>query len=284
MGNWTATKLTAASGRQLAPGVVPPGPVTFGLDASQTTSTEFSQDLTWFPGATTGSLYGSAGNGLPSWGGVFASAYVSAGYTITWSAKDFDINAFTANWDQMPNNNQVHYYTCQHECNKPTSQSPPDLTTYRNFYINTLIPARNAHVNAARIKIGPVFSWFPAAINHNEGTPWQSWVVPGIDYIGWDQYYAVGVANDPEAFVSLPISSGVTNGVPVLIREFGVSGSFTDSQANDFLTAVVPVYKEQANLLSVAYFNASNGTSGARLTPSGRPLSFANWENVVANQ
>lgn len=256
-----------------------------GVDPSQSTDADYLQDLKWFPGAKIGASYAGPGGGWPTWTSHWVSPMVKAGMQVTFSAKDFDLAGAIANWDAMPpDDGRVFWYCPWTECNRPTAKSPPPLATYRTF-TGQLLSARDKHRNAARIKIAPVFNWSPAAVGKDEGTPWPEWVVNGVDGIAWDQYLANGLDTlaTPAQFIALPVASGKQFKLPVFIREFGCAASQSDAAAAKFIDAVVPAYKA-AGLLSVSYFNYVSGVSGARITPTNRPLAFAAWNRALAGQ
>lgn len=283
---------TTSSGRPVTAlvtvGADPAPPVLYGVDPSESTNTDHQQDIAWFAGSRIGAVYGSAGEGVPGWSTPYVSSMLAAGYQLTFSAKDTAVAGFQAHWAGMPAGDDPVYYTIRHECNKPTGG--PTASSWRASF-TALHQARLLQPAAIqdRIKLGAVFSWWPAQIGHNEGTPWADFItgLEGLDWIGWDQYYAAGIGqySDPTLFTQLPYDSGVQFGVPVIIREFGVAGSQTDQTAANFINAVKPVYDSRSDVIrGVSYFQYTAGVSSARLTPTGRPLAFAAWQGVCSGQ
>jgi hypothetical protein len=257
-----------------------------GVDPSESNLADHQQDIGWFPGARIGAAYGSAGEGVPGWNTPYVKAMTDAGYQITFSAKDTAVAGFQAHWAAMPPGDWPAWYTIIHECNRVTGG--PTAASWRAAF-TALHNARQALAPAlrARVKLGAVFNWFPAQIGHNEGTPWRNFItnLPGLDWIGWDQYLVngLGAYADPTKFTDLPVTSGVEFGVPVHVREFGVGGSQSDAVGATFVKAVVPIYRARG-IASVAYFQYVNGVSNARITPTGRPLTFAAWKAACAQQ
>lgn len=275
---------TATASKTVAVAAPPPSTL-FGVDPSESNAADHAQDIAWFPGALVGAAYGATT--CPPWTDPYTAAMHAAGYRITFSAKTLTLPAYLTNWDAMPPARPGHgldpfEYIPFHECNRPSGG--PVLSTWLSFW-TSLVAARNAHHNAARILLGPNFSWWPAAIAHNEGTPWASFVRPGANFISWDQYWGsgMGVIDTPAEFVALPWQSGQDKGLPVNIREFGVSGSQSDAVAAQVIRDVVPVYRAKG-FTHVAQFNYRAGVSGAWLTPTGRPLAFKAWQDVCAGQ
>ena len=265
----------------------------FGVDPSRSTTADFAADIADFPGALVGAAYGGAGEGCLPWTSPWVAPMVKAGYRVQFSAKDYtNIASFVANWDAMPAPRpgmgiDEFDYIPFHECNRPTGG--PNLTTWKASFA-ALIKARDAHKNAARIKLGPNFSWWPAEIAHNEGIPWESFIGPGIDFVSWDQYWGggMGVYADLDKFTELPDVSRVglsktDTPLPVWIREFGVSDSQSDATAAKVIADIAPVYVAKG-FQSVSYFQYRSGVSGAWLTKTNRPLAFAAWQRVCAGQ
>jgi hypothetical protein len=284
-----STYRATMTGTATLPVVAPPVATTlFGVDPSESNTVDHAQDIAWFPGAKVGAAYG--GTTCPPWTDAYVAAMHAAGYRITFSAKTLTTPAFVANWDAMPPPRPGHgldefEYIGEHECNRPSGGVP--LATWLAFW-GPLVKARDAHKNRARIKLGPNFSWFPAQIGKNgisnEAVPWRSFMQPGADFISWDQYWGnIGIYTDLDKFTALPWQSGQDYGLPVNIREFGVSGSQTDATAAKVIAEVAPVYRAK-KFAHVSYFNFRSGVSGAWLTKTGRPLALAAWQRVCAGQ
>lgn len=270
---------------QADPGVRAKSTTLFGVDPSESNATDHAQDIAWFPGAKVGAAYG--GTTCPSWTDPYVAAMHAAGYRVTFSAKSLTLGPFTANWDTMPapragRGLDPFEYIPFHEANRPTGG--PVLAPWVAFWA-ALVKARDAHKNAARILLGPNFSWWPAQIAKNEGTAWQKFVLPGANFISFDQYWGggMGVYSDLDKFTALPWQSGQDYGLPVNIREFGVSGSQTDATAAKVIAEVAPVYKAK-KFTHVSQFNFRSGVSGAWLLPTARPLAFKAWQQVCASQ
>jgi len=203
---------------------------------------------------------------LPQWTDKVAAALHAAGATLFFSAKTADLASYVSNWDNIPADVDEAFYIFQHECNKPAAKTPPALAYVRAFYVQ-LLAARKAHKNAAKIKIGPCFSWYPAAVTNDEGTPWRQWIVDGIDFIGWDAYNVSGTKlEDPTAFASLPIASGKEFGKPVIIGEFGVHVTSPDTNAAAWLPKVVAAY-EVGGVTHLMYWNSGSYKLNARPAP-----------------
>lgn len=279
--------------------VGPSAPSTmFGVDPSRSgvssgPGSDFANDIAWFPGARVGATYSQAGEGMLGWTSPWVAPMVAAGYRISFSAKDYtNISALKAQWDAMPSPRpgmgiDPYEYILFHECNRPSGG--PILATWRTAFAAAVV-ARNAHPNAARIKLGPNFTWWPAAVAgaNPEGIPWRSFIGTGNlrpDFLSWDQYWAAGMGtiDTADEFTALPWQSGQEFGLPVSIREFGVSGSFSDAAAATVIPAVVASYRNR-KFAHVSQFNYRAGVSGAWLTPDGRPLAFNAWKLVCANQ
>lgn len=267
------------------PGVQAKTTTMFGVDPSESNATDHAQDIAWFPGAKVGAAYG--GTTCPQWADAYVTAMHAAGYRITFSAKSLTLSAFTANWDTMPAPRAGHgldpfEYIPFHEANRPSGG--PVLSTWLAFW-TALVKARDAHKNRDRILLGPNFSWWPAAIAKNEGTPWQKFVLSGANFISWDQYWGGGMTGitTVDQFTALPWQSGQDYGLPVNIREFGVSGSQADATAAKVIADVAPVYRAK-KFVHVSQFNFRSGVSGAWLLPTDRPLAFKAWQQVCASQ
>jgi hypothetical protein len=96
----------------------------------------------------------------------------------------------------------------------------------------------------------------------------------------------MGIYAGLDKFTALPAASATYldgPALPVLIREFGVTGSQTDATAAQIIRDIVPVYRAKG-FESVSYFNYRAGVSGAWITETGRPLAFAAWKGVCAAQ
>jgi hypothetical protein len=266
----------------------------FGVDPSRSTTTDFAQDIAWFTGAKVGAAYGQVGEGCLPWSSPWVAPMVKAGYRVTFSAKDYTsavVASFVANWDTMPAPRlglglDPHEYYLFHEANRPSGG--PVLSTWKPT-MAALVAHAADHKNRDRILLGVNFSWWPAAIGKdgvpNEGTPWWSFMVPGLKVVSWDQYWGGGMTGvtNVDQFTALPWQSGQDHGLPVNIREFGVSGSQTDATAAKVIAEVAPVYRAK-KFAHVAYFNFRSGVSGAWLTKTGRPLALAAWQRVCAGQ
>lgn len=284
---------TVAASRAVT--VTDPTRTAFGVDPSRSTAADFAQDIAWFAGAKVGATYGGAGEGWLPWSSPWVAPMLNAGYRITFSAKDYAsasacVASAKAVWDTMPaprpgHGDDAHDFIVFHEANRPAGG--PVLATWKATFA-ALVAARKNHKNAARIKLGPNFSWWPAQIAHNEAIPWQSFMVPDVDFASFDQYWGsgMGVYADLDKFTALPASAmtGFTpNPIPVFIREFGVSDSQTDATAAQVIHDIAPVYAAKG-FRDVSQFNYRAGVSGSWLTPTGRPLAWAAWRQVCANQ
>lgn len=279
--------------------VDPPAASTmFGVDPSRSgpnslPGSDFANDIAWFPGALVGATYGHVGEGCLPWSSPWVAPMADAGYQVTFSAKDYTsavVASFKANWDNMPpprpgKGRDPHKYILFHEANRPAGG--PVLATWRST-MGMLLAAAAVHKNADRIEIGINLSWWPAQIADNEAIPWQDLMMAGIKFVSWDQYWGngMGIYAGLDKFTALPAASATYldgPALPVLIREFGVTGSQTDATAAQIIRDIVPVYRAKG-FESVSYFNYRAGVSGAWITETGRPLAFAAWKGVCAAQ
>jgi hypothetical protein len=200
----------------------------------------FVNHLSLYPESGVARVYGAD---CAQWDSSHVRALVTRGDRLWFSFKNFNLAPVIANWNAMTTEAD---YSPFHEYNRP--KNGPVKVDYVAFILK-LFAARDAHHNSALIKLGPIASWFPA-VHDNEGIGWEE--IMGQDnmpwdFTGWDQYNsAPNALDDPEEFVSLPVSAGLKYNLPVQIGEWSVQpqqGDVGDVHAAQWLLDVGNTYR-----------------------------------------
>lgn len=260
---------------------VPPKPVTvFGTTPDYNNGEAgFTEHMKLYPSSGVARLYGAD---CAQWDAPHTKALVARGDRLWFSFKNFNLAPVLANWNAIPDGVTGVDFTPFHEDNRPSGG--PVLADYMSF-ASTLFKARDAHRNRAKIKLGPIHSWFPA-VHGNEATPWQSFMDAKWDFIGWDQYNSANnKLDDPATFVSLPVASGKTYGLPVQIGEWSVQPQANDTgdvKAAQWLLDVGNQYRKN-NILYVAQW-CSQASGNPNYHLEGRPACFAALKQLIAGK
>jgi hypothetical protein len=221
----------------------PPKPVTvFGTTPDYNNGeTGFTNHMELYPKSGVARVYGSD---CAQWDSAHVRALVTRGDRVWFSFKNFNLAPVIANWNAMIVEAD---YTPFHEYNRPSGG--PVLADYTAFILK-LFAARETHHNKALIKLGPIASWFPA-VHDKEAIKWEAIMGQDSmpwDFMGWDQYNsAPNALDDPETFVSLPVSSGKKYGLPVQIGEWSVQPQQNDTgdlKAAQWLKDVATAYRK----------------------------------------
>ncbi len=200
--------------------------------------------LTTFPGISSCRVFGPAGRGIPAWAGPTMAALISAGISPWVSFKDWPSNAqalaaVRAWMDMMPAAVSSAMLTYHHE---PEGDILP--ADYRARWVQ-LAAAVRAHPNAAKIKLVPIHTLYPARHKifdryTNDWTKWlgvwQQWAPTDAagrylgDWMGWDCYQEIAATDyeDPAAFFRIPIGAAHQAGVPLAVPELGAIRTVTD--------------------------------------------------------
>jgi hypothetical protein len=259
----------------------PPKPVTvFGTTPDYNNGeTGFTNHLALYPKSGVARVYGSD---CAQWDSPHVRALVARGDRLWFSFKNFNLAPVIANWNAMTTEAD---YTPFHEYNRPTSG--PVLADYIAFIVK-LFAARDAHHNRDLIKLGPIASWFPA-VHGKEAIQWQQIMGQASmpwDFMGWDQYNSSPNALDnPESFVSLPVSSGKTYGLPIQIGEWSVQpqqGDVNDAKAAQWLLDVGNAYRKY-NVHYVAQW-CSTAPPNPNYHLENRPACLAAIKQLIAGK
>lgn len=240
--------------------------------------TSLTPDLTVFPHNRFARVYGATT--CPQWTDATTKALAIPGTVLAFSAKYQSIAEYKTNMDNIPLWATEVFYTWFHERNRPLAKYPPTLAQCQSMDAQ-LIALRNGHPNRAKIRIVPCFSWYPAAVGHNEGTPWAQFMVDpngkpfAFDGIAWDQYCEDSTKpDDPATFVTLPVSSATKWQLPLSIWETGIGSGGGDTSAAAWLQNVAKEYVLNG-VRYVAYWNSGSYKLNTR------PAPLAAWKSLL---
>lgn len=212
-------------------------------------STTIASHNQMFKGSAAARIYTEVGHGVCPWTEPTLADCVKNGRAAFVSAKDLSISAWTTHWDNMPDEVTLERCTPFHEINRPAASGVPTWAAWSSFF-KQFIAAARSHKNAARIQVGPIFSWYPAAIGKNEGITWQTVMdlvaSLGGDFAGWDQYNPTAKSlYSPNGLVQLPVACQSTYpDVDPCITEFGVQvgTGFTEADVTAWFDDVTKLY------------------------------------------
>jgi hypothetical protein len=258
----------------------PPKPVTvFGTTPDYNNSeVGFTNHLALYPKSGVARVYGAD---CAQWDSPHVRALLARGDHIWFSFKNYNLAPVIANWNAIPAG-VVADYTPFHEDNRP--KDGPVFADWSAF-VTKLFAAWNVHGKKNQIRLGPIHSWFPA-IHGNEATPWGNFMDHPWHFIGWDQYNSANnKLDDPATFVSLPVASGKTYGLPVQIGEWSVQpqqGDTGDVHAAQWLLDVGAEYRKN-NVLYVAQW-CSTAPPNPNYHLENRPTCFNALNQLIAGK
>ncbi len=244
----TGTKMTAVSPPAQSVAQRSFAETLFGL-TTLSTPVAVATHAKLFPGNAGARAYSEVGRGVIPWTEPTLADCVANGRAAFVSAKDLSISAWNTHWDNMPDAVTAEYCTPFHEINRPPAAGVPTWAAWSGFFTQ-FVDAARSHKNSARIKVGPILSWYPAAIGHNEGIPWQQVMdlVASLqgDFAGWDEYNPSAKSlYSPSGMVQLPLACQSTYpDVDTCITEFGVQvgTGYSEAQAQEWFDTVMKLY------------------------------------------